>query len=136
MTMRGVIAIFLSIVLVLVISGCQQQEIVTRYGGVDMKVLAGTPPRDQIFDGQPFSIDLQLINSLPRRVDDVSLCVSDLISESVGGIPGKECIALSLNPATEYEGEVTPEVSETIRFPEGGNYVYRGIGDDYKSTII
>ena len=134
--MRGAIAIFLSVVLVLVISGCQPQEIVTNYGGVDLKILEGTPPRDQIFDGQPFNIVVQLINSLPRRINDVSLCVWDEITESAGGIPGKQCTSLSLNPAVEYEGDVTPEISESIRFPEGGSYVYSGVGEDYKSTNI
>lgn len=134
--MRGVSAVFLCLVFVLAISGCQQQEISTRYGGVDLKILEGTPPRDQIFDGQPFNVIVQLINNLPRRVDDVSLCVWDEISESVGGIPGKECRTLALNPAIEYEGEVTPEISESFRFPEGGSYVYRGVGENYKSTNI
>jgi len=134
--MRGIVTVFLTVVLVLIIFGYQQQNTTTNYGGVDLNILEGTPPRDQIFDGQPFNVITQLINSLPRGVDEVSLCVWDEISESVGGIPGKQCTSLSLNPATEYEGVITPELSEAIRFPENGNYVYNGVGDNYKSTNI
>ncbi|MBT6994994.1 hypothetical protein HN953_00010 [Candidatus Woesearchaeota archaeon] len=134
--MRGVYLIFIFVVISLVISGCERRDIKTNLGGIDMQILEGTPPRNEIYEGQAFSVNLKLINNMPREVNDVSLCVYDTPSESIGGIPGKECKTINFFGAQEYEDEITPEISEVLIFPESGGYVYQGIHEGIKVTSI
>jgi hypothetical protein len=134
--MRGVYFNFIFVVFLLVISGCESGTIQTNLGGVDIQILEGTPPRNEIYEGQAFNINLKLINNMPRSVNDISLCVYDTPSESIGGIPGKVCRTISLFAAQEYEEEVTPEISDVIIFPESGSYVYQGIYEGIKVTNI
>lgn len=134
--MRGVYLIFIFVVFSLIISGCQQGDIKTNLGGIDMQILEGSPPRNEIYKDQGFNVRVKLINNMPREINDVSLCVHDTPSESYGGIPGKECKTVNFFGAQEYEGEITPEISEILVFPESGTYAYRGIREGTITNIL
>jgi hypothetical protein len=136
--MRGVYFNFIFVMFLIVISGCisTNDDLTTNIGGVDLQILEGIPPRAEIYEGQAFNVNLKLINNMPRAVDDISICVYDTPSESIGGIPGKDCKNINLLAAQDYDGKITPEVSELILFPEAGSYVYSGIHNGIKVTNI
>lgn len=136
--MRGAHFNYIFVMFLIVISGCigSTGDTTTNIGGVDLQILEGTPPRREIYEGQAFNVNLKLINNMPRAVDDISLCVYDTPSESIGGIPGKDCKKINLLAAQEYDNKITPEVSGLILFPEVGSYVYNGIHDGIKITNI
>ncbi len=136
--MRGGKFIFLIIVVILIISGCQGNRVESNVGGVDGRFVENMPPLDGIRDGSDFSVGLMFTNSLLNGVN-VNLCIYDTPPESMGGIQGKECKEFFIDAAVRDDnGKITPSRSEAIYFPDDGSgYVYRGVdlGVD-KTTII
>jgi len=143
--MKGVIKFFLISVLVLLISGCQQNQGQTNLGGIDMQFLESQPliecinePGYCLEDGSGFNVGIKLINNLPYIVDGASLCISDTASDSIGGIPNqKPCLEGISVPAAEQLDKGFLPGSVDIYFPQGGgSYFYTGISKGNEQTNI
>ncbi|MCD4759952.1 hypothetical protein K8R33_03620 [archaeon] len=145
--MRGVIIILLLMVLVFSISGCNKQTAKTNMGGVDLEFTKNNEFYSSCKDStgycldeyDEFGVDILLTNNLPKVVEGATLCVSDLASASIGGIPKlKPCIKNIEIPAATVdsnEGLVPGVVLK--HFPEGGGaYSYSGIAHGNDKTTI
>ncbi len=143
--MRGGKLTFL-LVLILVISGCGQTTTKTNIGGVDMEFLESQPLIECIDsmgycldENAAFNVGIKLINNLPHKVDGASVCISDVVSDSIGGIPGdKPCIdGISIPPAQEESDNKVYPGTKDIYFPEGGgSYSYRNLAQGTDKTSI
>ena len=132
--MRGGLILVL-LVLLLLVSSCQQNQEATNLGGVDIEFLENQPPTT-LREGAQFNVGLNLKNNLPEAVDNIEICISDSLTDGYGGIYGKECQYVSISPA-EHGGEViSPEEVRTL-FPQGGGgYYYNNLELGPDNTII
>jgi len=130
--MRG--EIILLLVFLLVISSCETTQQVTNVGGIDMEFLPSQPPTDVFREDSEFRVGLKLKNNLPDPVENVKLCVYDLLGDNYGGID-KECRDFSLVAAQVEGNQVFPE-EKLVYFPEFGTYSYTNLELAPDNTII
>lgn len=133
--MRGGIIFFL-LLSVVFISSCTTQGTTNSLGGVDISFMKERPPLEGIREGRSFTVALQLRNNLLNPVEDAKLCVYDTPSDSMGGIVGTQCRTVSLSAAQELDGQITPELSDVISFPESGTYTYYNLAKGVDETYI
>lgn len=99
-----------------------------------MEFLPAQPPTDIFREDSEFKVGLKLVNNLPKIVENVNVCVYDLLGNDYGGIE-KECQILNLAPAQKEENTIYPE-SKLIYFPEFGTYSYTNLELAPDNTII
>ena len=130
--MRG--EIILLLVFLLIISSCETTQQTTNLGGIDMEFLPAQPPTDVFREDSEFRVGLKLKNNLPDLVENVKLCVYDLLGDDYGGID-KECQVFSLAAAQIEDDRIFPE-EKLVYFPEFGTYSYTNLEFAPDNTII
>lgn len=130
--MRG--EIILLLIFLLIISSCETTQQATNLGGIDMEFLPSQPPTDVFREDSEFRVGLKLKNNLPNPVENVKLCVYDLLGNTYGGIE-RECRVFSLASAQVEDNQIFPE-EKLVYFPEFGTYSYTNLELAPDNTII
>ncbi len=94
----------------------------TDVGGVDMRFIPGFIP--DTFTNIPvntpsFRVGLELINNLERDVNG-DVCIYDTLSDTFGGVQGKDCKDFSIRGKEE---SIRAD-KEIVYFPDSGTYIY------------
>ena len=96
-------------------------------GGVDFSYTIPNTLKNNV----PFTINLDLINHMPRDVD-LELCLQDTRPPSDTTIVGKECEMKSINAGAETDEGIEPN-HDDLSF---GPYTYYGLEDDEIISLI
>jgi len=132
--MRGGL-VLLFLVMVLLVSSCQQSAQSTNVGGIDIEFIENQP-MSTLREGASFTVGLYLKNSLPESIYSVEVCVQDSFRDGNGGIYGQECQEIDISAAEVDGNTVSPEVAR-VYFPRGdGSYTYDNLGVGMDSVII
>lgn len=155
---RGLSLIFISLVIVVFISGCTQipggdlpfknklpnlpginpkEKVVTESKGLTIRFLESQPPLDEIIADQNFKVSLELSNNDPEPVSG-TIRLFDTPSDEYSSLQGKEEQSFYLGSAEILETKVLPS-TERITF---GPYVYeeskafKGMTTNFITEII
>ena len=123
--MRGDLRIFL-VFIIFLLSACDTEtKSSNSETEIDLGFLKNQPP-SQIYENSNFIVGLNIKNNFPQKIESLSLCVSDIVSNEHEGIMGLDCQNINIHSAQELDGQIYPE-EQIIYFPSEGSYSYKNM---------